>query len=57
MALVSSPVSAEIKTFIGIDAVEIETELQPADIVLKYDFTGVRLHYGIENSAIGRADT
>jgi len=55
MALVSSPVSAEIKTFIGIDAVEIETELRPTDIVLKYELTGVRLRYGIENSAGGSA--
>ena len=55
MALASFPASAEIKTFIGIDAVNIETELRPINIVLKYELTGVRLRYGIENSDGGSA--
>ena len=55
MALVSSPVSAEIKTFIGIDAVEIETELKYLQGTETYDLEGVRLRYGIENSQGGSA--
>jgi len=54
-ALASPSLSAEIKTFIGIDAVKIETELIPIDIVLKYELEGIRLRYGIENSAGGSA--
>ncbi len=54
-ALASPPLAAEIKTFIGIDAVEIETELKPSNIVLKYQLTGIRLRYGIENDAGGSA--
>ena len=55
LALVSSPVSAEIKTFIGIDAVQIETKLTYADGREKYDLEGIRLRYGIENDAGGSA--
>jgi hypothetical protein len=54
-ALASPPLAAEIKTFIGIDVVEIETELKPSNIVLKYQLTGIRLRYGIENDAGGSA--
>lgn len=54
-ALASPPLAAEIKTFIGIDSVEIKTELKPIDINLKYDLTGIRLRYGIENSDGGSA--
>ena len=53
--LASPSLSAEIKTFIGIDAVEIETELIASDVILKYELTGVRLRYGIENSSGGSA--
>lgn len=53
MALASSPVSAEIKTFIGIDAVKIETELTYSNGAETYDLEGIRLRYGIENDAGG----
>jgi hypothetical protein len=55
MVLVSSPVGAEIKTFIGIDAVKIETTLTYLNGQEKYDLEGVRLRYGIENSRGGSA--
>jgi len=54
-ALTSPSLSAEIKTFIGVDALEIETVLTSADGPETYDFTGTRLRYGIENSQGGSA--
>ena len=54
-ALISTPVNAEIKTFIGADAVVIETTLTYSNGVEKYDLEGVRLRYGIENDAGGSA--
>ena len=54
-ALISTPVNAEIKTFIGADAVIIETTLTYLQGAVTYDFEGVRLRYGIENDAGGSA--
>lgn len=53
--LLPASVSAEIKTFIGIDVVKIDTELIPADITLEYEMEAVRLRFGIENSDGGSA--
>ena len=55
LVLVPPSVSAEIKTFIGVDAVKIETTLSYLNGIEKYDFEGVRLKYGIENSQGGSA--
>lgn len=54
-ALTSPSLSAEIKTFIGVDAVEIETVLTAANGPRSYDFTGTRVRFGIENSQGGSA--
>ena len=54
-ALTSPSLSAEIKTFIGVDAVEIETTLTYANGVEVYDLEGTRLRFGIENSQGGSA--
>jgi len=53
--LTSPSLSAEIKTFIGVDAVEIETVLTAAGVPRTYDFTGTRVRFGIENSQGGSA--
>jgi hypothetical protein len=53
--LTSPSLSAEIKTFIGLDAVKIETELSYANGVETYDLEGLRVRYGIENSRGGSA--
>jgi len=53
--LASPSLRAEIKTFVGIDAVQTETVLTYANGDETYDFTGVRLRYGIENSDGGSA--
>jgi len=53
--LVSPSLSAEIKKFVGIDAVEIETELTYANGAETYDLEGIRIRYGIENDAGGSA--
>ena len=55
LALVPPSASADIKTFIGVDAVKIETTLTYLNGVENFDFEGVRLRYGIENSAGGTA--
>lgn len=54
-ALTSPSLSAEIKTFIGVDAVEIETVLTAAGVPRTYDLTGTRVRFGIENSQGGSA--
>ncbi len=54
-ALTSPSLSADIKTFIGIDAVEIETTLTYANGFEVYDLVGTRLRFGIENSQGGSA--
>ena len=54
-ALTSPSLSAETKTFIGIDAVEIETILTYANGAEVYDLVGTRLRFGIENSQGGSA--
>ena len=53
--LASPSLSAEIKKFIGIDAVEIETELTYANGAETYDLEGIRVRYGIENDVGGSA--
>jgi len=53
--LASPSLSAEIKKFIGIDAVEIETTLKYDNGIEKYDLEGIRLRFGIENDAGGSA--
>lgn len=53
--LASPSLSAEIKKFIGIDAVEIETTLKYDNGIEKYDLEGIRLRFGIENDDGGSA--
>ena len=55
VTLTSPSLSADIKTFIGVDAVEIETELTYANGAETYDLTGTRVRFGIENSQGGSA--
>jgi len=54
-AFASTSVRAEIRTFVGVDVVEIETILKYANGFEIYDFEGARLRFGIENDAGGSA--
>lgn len=49
-ALVAPPLSAETKTFFGVDAVKIDTEISYDNGEEDYEFDGIRFRWGAESS-------
>ena len=51
----STAYSVEYRTFFGVDAIKMDTELSYANGSERYEYTGLRLRYGIESDEGGSA--